>query len=372
MRLAIEPLDVLLFRDGRAFGAGADHRARTLLPPPPRTVHGALRTWLAYRAGWRPRAPLPPELGTSDDPGALRIRGPYLGRRTSEGVSTRHPVPEDRLALASGDGIRLVPPEPAPEWVVGDGPIAWHRPAPGEMPPEQQPVLEVSELLAVLTGRTDVIPGGRGGWGLGLAEPEPRVGIGLARPSRTVEEGLLYTVEFARLARDALLVVDAWLGEDDFPVGEGVLQLGGEGRSARFEQVPAFDWELGAVSEALRGARSVAIYLLTPAPFVSGSLPPGLAGGEGHLAGRRVRSSWAFVGRPVRIGGFDLARAGGVPRPSRYAVPPGAVWHVELLDGAADDAFVQTLHGQSLFPRGSAEERLGFGQVLLGVSRAGS
>jgi hypothetical protein len=44
---------------------------------------------------------------------------------------------------------------------------------------------------------------------------------------------------------------------------------------------------------------------------------------------------------------------------------------VELLDGVADEAFVRALHGRSLFPTGSAEERLGWGQVLVGVGADG-
>ena len=50
-RLFLEPEDVALFRDGRSFDAGSDHRARSLFPPNPSTVLGALRSKLLMDTG---------------------------------------------------------------------------------------------------------------------------------------------------------------------------------------------------------------------------------------------------------------------------------------------------------------------------------
>jgi CRISPR-associated protein Cmr3 len=371
VRIALEPLDVLMFRDARAFGAGADHRARTQLPPPPRTLHGALRTWLAYQSGWRPGEPLPEGLGSPEDPGELRVRGPYLGRRTHEGITTYHPAPLDRLLRGLDDGrVRLVEPVAAPEWVAMDlsgGWRPWRRAPERGAPIVGSVAVEVGELLRVLRGDTDVVSAVQeGAIGFGLAHPEPRTGVALAPARRTAQEGLLYTAEFARLAPGTVIVADVWFREGPLPGSHDVLQLGGEGRLARFEEVPDGDWEVAAAVERIVGVSRLSLYLLTPAPLPGGSVLPGLDGGEGRIAGRRARLLGSFVGRPLRLGGFDLAR-GGVPRPSRLAVAPGAVWRLELLDGPADEELVTALHGQSLFPAGSVEERLGFGQVLVGV-----
>lgn len=373
MRLVMEPLDVLFFRDARAFGAGADHRARTLLPPPPTTFHGALRTLLAWRLGWRPGMPFDLTLGSADDPGPLRVRGPFLGRRTGDGFATRHPFPADAVALSDDEGLRVAPRLLRdPGWVRSDaGPeLPWAAPGAGGTLAEAVPAgLDAGELLGYLRGADVRLGGGdRGGFGLGLARPEARVGVGLDRSRRTVREGFLYTAEFARLAEGAVLVGDAWLEGEPLPT-EGVFPLGGEGRLVRFRAQPDHDWAVDEVTRAVDGARRVRLYLLSPGPFPGGSWPPGLEGGEGILAARRVRVVAACLGRPVRVGGFDLAR--GRPRPSRWAVPAGSVYRLDLLDGPADEAFVRALHGASLFPAGSAEERLGWGQVLVGVGPDG-
>jgi len=44
MQVAIRPIDVWLFRDGKPFTAGEDHAAETLFPPSPFTLQGAIRT----------------------------------------------------------------------------------------------------------------------------------------------------------------------------------------------------------------------------------------------------------------------------------------------------------------------------------------
>ncbi len=373
MRIAFLPLDVVFFRDARAFGAGADHRAFTLLPPQPTTVHGALRAWLASQRGWRPGSDLPAGLGSAEDPGELRVRGPFLARLDGERAITRHPFPADAAVLGDGDGTLrvLARRSAAPPWILSDADAdAIALAPPGSGTQEEPPAgLEAPQLLRNLRGEEVVIERETSrrlsGYGLGLAAREPRTGIALDRGTRTAREGLLYTAEYARLADDAALVADVWLGDDDPPIEQGVVALGGERRLAGVRPVEPDDWELGSAIQALVGRRRLRLYLLSAAPFPGGSRPLGLEQGEGVLAGRRVRLVGEFVGRPVRVGGFDLAR--GRPRPSRWAVPPGSVYRVELLDGPADEELVRTLHGRSLFPEGSVEERIGWGQVLLGT-----
>ncbi|MCS6846435.1 MAG: type III-B CRISPR module-associated Cmr3 family protein, partial [Anaerolineae bacterium] len=44
MALFLSPVDVWLFRDGRPFDAGDDHYARSLFPPYPSVIQGAIRS----------------------------------------------------------------------------------------------------------------------------------------------------------------------------------------------------------------------------------------------------------------------------------------------------------------------------------------
>jgi CRISPR-associated protein Cmr3 len=44
MHLLLEAVDVWLFRDGRPFDAGSDHRADSLFPPYPSVMQGVIRS----------------------------------------------------------------------------------------------------------------------------------------------------------------------------------------------------------------------------------------------------------------------------------------------------------------------------------------
>lgn len=119
MWLFIEPNDVWLFRDGKPFDAGADHRARTFFPPTPSTLQGAIRRKVLtlYNidfARYRQRdvdqsvadqVGLPPVYevvaGQSTvKPGALgtlRLRGPFVARRETTGIVPYFPCPADMV-----------------------------------------------------------------------------------------------------------------------------------------------------------------------------------------------------------------------------------------------------------------------------------
>ena len=85
----LEPHDVLFFRDGKPSNIGADHYLRSLFPPYPSTLYGAVRTRRLLDAGvdlkdlkesnWRQRlGPLAEELGGWGGFGSLKLRGPWL------------------------------------------------------------------------------------------------------------------------------------------------------------------------------------------------------------------------------------------------------------------------------------------------------
>jgi CRISPR-associated protein Cmr3 len=57
MQLFLEALDVWLFRDGRPFDAGSDHRARSLFPPYPTVIQGVIRSHQVVVTGADPRDP---------------------------------------------------------------------------------------------------------------------------------------------------------------------------------------------------------------------------------------------------------------------------------------------------------------------------
>jgi CRISPR-associated protein Cmr3 len=103
----------------------------------------------------------------------------------------------------------------------------------------------------------------------------------------------------------------------DWPEETGILALGGERRSARFEILPSF--VPPPVPDPL--PERFVLYFLTPAVFEAGWRPAGwhaLFDGEVELVA-------AALDRFETIGGFDVAR--GSERPARRAVPAGSAYY---------------------------------------------
>ena len=80
-QLFIRPVDVWLFRDGRPFSAGSDHRAESLFPPYPSVIQGAIRSYqLALKnVDLQDRDAIIQTVGTPFDYGSLRLRAASRG-----------------------------------------------------------------------------------------------------------------------------------------------------------------------------------------------------------------------------------------------------------------------------------------------------
>ena len=114
--VVIEPLDVLLFRDGKPFSAGADHLARSVFPPFPSTFAGFIRSRLYLDAGknWKRAGKMFGNLGGPHDYGDFRLRGAFLRMQGVDYV----PTPGDCVRTKARTGAQL------------DGPLAILSPVP--------------------------------------------------------------------------------------------------------------------------------------------------------------------------------------------------------------------------------------------------
>lgn len=105
------------------------------------------------------------------------------------------------------------------------------------------------------------------------------------------------------------------------------------------------------------------LYLSTHAIFKEGWLPEwiGENGLERKIHGTsiKVKLLTAAIGKPVYIGGFDIAK--GEPKPMYKAVPGGSVYYFEILDGNVDD--LKKIHGRSISDVYSEQ---GFGVCYVG------
>lgn len=371
-RLFLEPLDVVLFRDGRPFSAGEDHRARSLFPPTPYTIQGALR-WLylalsgvdpvAYARGATEAQGLIARIGAPRRGyGRLRLRGPFVARCPSEDGEPEplFATPADLVRMGKGENapMALLHPLEGTPFTVDLLPGTGLRPLWAEGPAPPGPIggwLTPEGLRAVLEGGTP--PPGTLVREAELLEREPRLGIRLEPERRRPGEGLLYQVEFLRLKPGVGFLVEVDGVEPPDPP-QGTVRLGGEGRPASYRvlegglSLPA----VGGVEKRFR------VVLLTPALFEEGWRPahggwPALFGGApGRLAG-------VALGRPQALGGayLDARTAQDFQRPAHRFVPAGSVYFFEAERPVAlTQAFTRPTPGEA-FPG-----QIGFGVAVVG------
>lgn len=421
MWYAIDPLDVSLFRDARPFDAGESFVARTVFPPGPGPFLGAIRaraildagvSFAEYGAYVRDGSLKNPQRSAAveslvdqigDDErlgGGLRLRGPFLCRTNAVTRATTvdrvyFPVPGDLRRDTQGTFRPQAPcslqfkamqnaPTAAEEAVLRP---LWNPKARRE--PERGTFLGDNELEAYLLGRWQHI--GTGTPVETVVSFETRVGIARNR-DRVAEEGLLYSIEFARMRWETDQRQNAtsftYLLEE---IGEascydGLVALGGEGRSARVHRVdrPPSSGVVedgGRFANELRreldGAAGFKAYIATPAIFEQGWIPDGFTPSDGGLcgtlAGLECTLVAAAVGKPRLVAGWNIVR--NRPRPLYRAVPAGSVYFFERADGNPldeqdADALARSLHRHTLQDdghRGCTSPAAGYGLTMVGV-----
>lgn len=356
-----EALDTWFFRESRPYGSVGASELASLFPPPARTVAGAVRTLLGEAQGvdWRrfPRdfPALQALIGLGDDLGALDLRGPFLlhdGERL-------YPAPLHLLEKRDGDAATHTRLRPGAPVVCDLGRVClpeMAEPLPGAKPLEKV-WLKAADLQRVLAGGVPEKP-------LRAADlyaDEPRLGIARDNARGTVEESMLYQTRHIRL-REGVAIGVSVRGPATLPTG-GVLRFGGEGRPAAV-RIGDVCPQPQPVLPAKKGA-GVLLMLLTHADLGGDWLPSGFAPREqngatvwhGEIHGIGLRIHAACLGKPVREGGWDLAR--NEPREVAPLVPAGSVWFCTL----DDPAQAAQLHGKQI----GKDTSLGRGELAVGT-----
>ncbi len=366
MRIFIEPTDVLLFRDGKPFSAGDDHLARSVFPPTPMPFQGAIRSLILAEHGFRFSREIRELIGDENGYGKLRTKGPFVAQRNNS-ITEFFPTPADLvIPKEADDGAKdkqtlLLRP-------VGS---FWHTDAEFPLTPlwATDPrrceaaggFLREEEMVKYLLGQAPQAYSGDE-----FASTELRTGIRRKTDTHSVETGKLYSVSFTRLKTNSGFTMDI----EGIPLKpQGILLLGGESRSARYETLPDRQWLKASESQIKdKVAKSTPLrfklYLATPALFSKGWLPGSFDEKtlEGTLGGIKLKLKAAAINRSLPLGGWDMKKR--EPKPIRRAVPAGSVYFFEALDRTlkVDDLF-RALHFQSI----SDEHReVGFGLTLIG------
>lgn len=354
----VQPTDTLFVRGNLAFGDAGEHGA-SQMPPPPSLFAGAFRSALLGRdagamsdflaQGRCGDARLDACLGSPEMPGAFRISwlslagllpSPASGRGAGgEGIApdAMFQLPADLLRLESGFAP-LQPRKPG-ECVASAGALPQRATliSAKQEKPKSGYLLRQAGLARHLQGQLP--EAGQEIETKHLYQRDPRLGIGLNAESRSVEEGLIYTTEgfaFGPASTSELsrpYVSTGFLigieGADGLLPEEGLLRLGGDGRSAQYHRVDFRPPRVVDVSKQFR------LILQTPALFAQGWLPDGIGkeGDEYRLRGPgfSARLACAALGRREVVSGWDLFN--WKPKPAQAAVPAGSVYWFEDFQG---------------------------------------
>lgn len=407
--IRIEPFDVLMFRDSKPFSAGESFRAHSVFPPTSYPFIGAFRSQIladilpkigadftdfghALRSSpSQNMADLISVIGTSNDYGQLRFRGPFPALLTKDGFAHLYfRMPYDLGATGRLNPIGhssltyetnlCIDNQPAPR--------IWSRQPLGKVP--QEAFLSETGLVLYLKGEVPT----EGEMAHGLAQREERAGIALDPATCTAKQGLFYIAEMLRLGsgypdREIGFAFEiqglSALHSFSFPKAAPI-KLGGEGRIAFYRIVdidPFSSLETCGkeLAKEIEDKGQFKLYLASPAIFARGWLPDCLnqagpeEGWELQLDDNRsirVELTAAVIGKPLSVGGWDLAKR--APKPMLKAVPAGSTYCFKIKGDVKGIGakLIETFHGtcqiQSLITGNySSFGQAGFGLTFVGV-----
>jgi CRISPR-associated protein Cmr3 len=339
----IAPLDVLFLRGNQLFGDPGSY-GESLIPPRPSVAAGALRsrmlsddkTDLVAFSGNRITHPT---LGTPQQPGSFTLAGFYLAWKTNGRVEILIAPPADLVihmqnGEKKGSQLRELP------LVNRLMPTTIDLPSSFELP--LLPVLAETQRGKSGTGWWLT----QAGWEAYLMGNIPsseqlihstrlwtfdaRVGIGMNGAKRSVEKGMLFSMQAAVLKKDVGFVA-AVTGA--MPPQNGLLRFGGDGRAASIDIAKMNMTEPDY--ETICQAGCCRIVLTSPGLFKHGWKMPGIgADNSFSLSGISAKLVSACVPRYETISGWDLANR--KPKLAQRIVPTGSVYWLNELDATPD------------------------------------
>jgi CRISPR-associated protein Cmr3 len=374
--LFIESSDVWLFRDGKPFDAGAEHRARSLFPPNPTTIQGALRSKLLFDSGVDLRAFARKEasaqqakdwIGWPGEPPPFALRGPFIARRTGErSVEPLFPMPADVVQDREAKTYHLLKP------LRDGGPFTANWPS--QMPKLRPLWIRSSRPLESATGwvnkaalvrclngtaaphRNDVLREYH------LFAREDRFGVAIDSAHKSYREGFLYQVQFVRPRAGVGLLV---AGDENlhWPEAAGALALGGERRVGHFEKVEPPDEPPARMPQPKRSKTRFKVYFATPARFDNGWRA---VDWSTWFDGKNLTLVSAAVNRFYPAGGIRVdteSQKGDHQKVMHRYVPAGSIFFFEC-DGPAQ----RKKENGVLRPvtDDNCDGQIGFGQIYTG------
>lgn len=408
MKLFIQPVDVLFFRDSKPFGAGESHAAKGAYMPGPQPFAGAVRTAVLAQELALRQKPFSTyakdkafqaevkEIGTPQQYGEFALTGPFAAQMEEGMLNIFLPTPLDLLKEREDDSAALRGVLPVTEVFEGISTnlrtksVLWIRQeqAPSELDIHAFKDEAVMAYLQNDDGRPPIQIADEMKAEADFMIGEDRTGIALSE-HKTAKEGHLYTNQYLRLTERPGIVRGFFVETNVTSLPPiGLLKLGGEGRMARYQVVEdkaMGSWLVGNKGKKRQELKNKVgksnlckIYLASPAVFAQGWLPDfidkdTLLSKEDSIFGRHhitLQLISAAIGKPVSIGGWDLAKK--YPKTMYKAVPGGSVYFFKCIAGNMEDIF-DLLHGTTQLQQCSESSELqelaciGYGLTFVGV-----
>jgi CRISPR-associated protein Cmr3 len=390
--IMIKPEDTIFFRDGKPFEMGVDNFSHFVFPPFPPTFYGALRTAIIssnatienFLKGEIDKS-LKDIVGDKANPGSLEIKGPFLFHidYRTEFKSVFIPLPYDLLEYKNYSEnettfVKIVPDNSSYLYSNLKYKITPARPREEtEAKEPEEKYINIRDLMReyfledTFNGE-DIFSKARSK--TEIFEIERKVGIKLDKSTKSAEENYLYSASHIRLKEGFGFLIEVNIDNELLPK-EGYLRIGGETRVAEFKEI---DFNLSSITKdivnnlpKLNGDFLLEFILLTPAVFKNGWFPDFLSQNEeGFLKGKLgeidLTLKSAVLGKPLYIGGFDLAK--GYPKEMKKAVPAGSVYYFKV-ENVFDSDKVSAFIGEHNFSSIETEplyKKQGFGITLIG------
>ncbi len=394
--ITLQPLDTLFFRDGKPFGMGDSTWADGIFPPSPSVVYGGLRSsYFAQNNSLH----LEREALDKQTEG-FRINGIFIlinGKK-------HFPVPLDiaydkddksekkpfQLALSESDGLNSQTKSgfTLTHQLQGEEGTAVVNFKPGGL-------LKQSDFEKYLAGVANFDLGNfntkemssekneLGGKGNSNIEekpirivedywqPEPKVGIGRDKITKTAKEGMLYRVGMMRFNTEKYDKVQIRVNYEGLEtLMPSQFRLGGEGKSVNCRKVENEEISKVNAPKELETGGIFKLYLATPSIFEQGTFPKWMLEKEELKLKKEIELEKGLtvelvsmaIGKPQHIGGFDMKEKR--PKPMLKAVPAGSIYYFRLKEGSFSTV-VERFHGKSI-----AEldfDKQGFGICYVGI-----
>lgn len=343
MIIQIDPLDTLIFRDGRPFGSDNDSWANSLVFPSLTSIYGGLRaTYFAQN---------PEQIGfanTIDDPTKnLIVKNVFFKTKNiplfqiSKDLVMKDKKEKNVYSLTlkensnTSSNLQMIFESDFDNVANANGFLSksnFKRYLNGDKKVQFKPLDEF--ILS-----------------------ESKIGIGRNNNTKSVDDGKLYRIGLNRYNELKIIIDFEGMEIKD----EGLMRFGGEGKGAYYKKID--DIELPKCEQIENDVFK--LVLLTPAIFKKGWLPDFINDNnfEGEFEEIKLKLIAAAVGKSEYIGGWDIKE--NKPKSMFKAVPAGSVYYFELQNPLDKEKVIEIFNYKSIVDMENYKKE-GYGICVVG------